>query len=100
VRRPSRHCPLSPIGTASVLGNLRSIRTFTWCRLSATATGPRLALRTLPGCPRGGAQHAWCGFNITAPEHSLAATRQSQHARLGKQQSYQNRKRGIRWLSS
>jgi len=29
VRRPSRHCPLSPIGTASVLGNLRSIRTFT-----------------------------------------------------------------------
>jgi hypothetical protein len=40
VRRPSRHCPLSPIGTASVLGNLRSIRTFTWCRLSATSDRP------------------------------------------------------------
>ena len=39
-------------------------------------------------------------FQYHSTEHSLAATRQSQHVRLAKQQATGKAKRGIGWLSS
>jgi hypothetical protein len=39
---------------ASVLGNLRSIRTFTWCRLSATSDRPPPRFAHSPRMPGGG----------------------------------------------
>ena len=54
VRRPSRHCPLSHTGIASVLGNLRWIRTFTWRRLFATSDRPPTRFAHSPRMPRWG----------------------------------------------